>query len=368
MRMRHVAAALSEAGHQVCLLTGGVPPDNKRVEYSVVQLPPLRTAPGNFAELLNADMQPVDRNFLRNRTQIMAREAEMFSADVVLIETYPFGRKQLRNEINTLLDVCKEQTSRPLVVCSIRDVLQQKTVDREYKIVDIIKRDFDLVFVHGDADWIPLQHSFSLAGEIAEKIHYTGYIDDRDGQSRSGSDGHQEVIVSAGGGAVAAPLVTAAIDAAKHDQSGMTWRILVGSSITADQRSHYQHLASSNTIVESNRSDFPHLLSHCAVSVSQAGYNTCMDILRSGSPSVLVPYAEDGETEQLQRAKVLAEKQVCLLLEQADLTAHSLLTAVNNQRNQPVKKVKRPDMNGAIQTVGLLEQHFKTHKHTQRYV
>jgi predicted glycosyltransferase len=44
-----------------------------------------------------------------------------------------------------------------------------------------------------------------------------------------------------------------------------------------------------------------------AVSVSQCGYNTAMDILRSGTPAIVVPFSEAQEDEQERRARRLAE-------------------------------------------------------------
>ena len=51
-------------------------------------------------------------------------------------------------------------------------------------------------------------------------------------------------------------------------------------------------------IVERWRADLPALFRTCALSVSQAGYNTVMDLLRARARAVLVPFAAGGESEQ----------------------------------------------------------------------
>lgn len=47
-------------------------------------------------------------------------------------------------------------------------------------------------------------------------------------------------------------------------------------------------------------------MARSTLSVSQCGYNTSMDILRSATPSVVVPYSAGQENEQARRAERLA--------------------------------------------------------------
>ena len=47
-------------------------------------------------------------------------------------------------------------------------------------------------------------------------------------------------------------------------------------------------------------------LDAAAASVSQCGYNTALDLLVSGVPALVVPFAEPGEDEQTRRALRLA--------------------------------------------------------------
>ncbi len=48
------------------------------------------------------------------------------------------------------------------------------------------------------------------------------------------------------------------------------------------------------------------LLANHSISVSQCGYNTVMDILRSGISSLVVPFAQGQEVEQSNRAERLS--------------------------------------------------------------
>ena len=59
--------------------------------------------------------------------------------------------------------------------------------------------------------------------------------------------------------------------------------------------------------VEPNRGDFNDLLARCHLSVSQAGYNTMIDLLHARVRALVVPYAMAGQREQGIRARRLAE-------------------------------------------------------------
>jgi predicted glycosyltransferase len=67
-----------------------------------------------------------------------------------------------------------------------------------------------------------------------------------------------------------------------------------------------------------------------AVSVSQAGYNTTMDILGSGTPAVVVPYGEGREDEQAARARRLAGLGALRVLDADRLSAQTFLDAVRD--------------------------------------
>ena len=59
-------------------------------------------------------------------------------------------------------------------------------------------------------------------------------------------------------------------------------------------------------------------LAGAAAAVSQAGYNTTLEIVRTGVPALVVPYATPEEDEQLRRARRLADLGVLRVLERLD--------------------------------------------------
>ena len=82
-------------------------------------------------------------------------------------------------------------------------------------------------------------------------------------------------------------------------------------------------------IVERARADFPALLARAAISVSQAGYNTVLDVVRSGARPVLVPFAEHGETEQRMRAERLRELDLAIVVDGPEISGAALAGAID---------------------------------------
>ncbi len=97
------------------------------------------------------------------------------------------------------------------------------------------------------------------------------------------------------------------------------------------------------------------LLAGAAVSVSQAGYNTAVDLLRCGTPAVLVPFAAGRETEQSLRAAALAEAGLARLVAEADLTPARLAEAVNAALAQPLSAPGAVALDGADRTARIVE-------------
>ncbi len=181
-------------------------------------------------------------------------------------------------------------------------------------------------------------HFHSL--KLASKTFYTGYICKSVDKEAPGSDGDNEVLVSGGGGVASLPLLTTAI-AAKPLSSmrQQVWRLLAGPNIDQGDFDRLRKSTDKGVIVERNRNDFPSLLKRCTVSISQAGYNTVMDILISGAPSVLVPFSDAGEVEQSLRARLLAQHGRVVALSEDNLTPESLAAAVDQAREMPQQAI-----------------------------
>ena len=264
----------------------------------------------------------------------------------------------------------------PLTLCSIRDILQSRKIERYRQTISEVNAWFDHVLVHADPAVVTLKETFPLADELNGKVFYSGYLSAQansgcereeqaneeqanEEQDRTNRDGRGEVIVSAGGGAVSLELLQSAIAARQYSKlNNHTWRLLVGRNLVTDQFDELRDHAGDNIIVERNRPDFPRLLSACAVSVSQAGYNTVLDILAAGCRSVLVPYSQNGETEQTFRAKKFSGMGRTILLQEKDLDARQLAAAVDRAARIDLSKCRHINMDGASQAARFIEREY----------
>ncbi|MCP3687495.1 MAG: glycosyltransferase, partial [Gammaproteobacteria bacterium] len=329
VRAMSLAGSLSRCGHQVLLLSGGFPIGRAAEGYQYFQLPPTRAIEGDFNCLVDEYGNAVDESWRKSRRLTLMAEVVKFEPDLVITETFPFGRRQFRFELEPLIHWVKRQPSVRLMA-SIRDVLQRRSEAKNRLAAEIIEHYYDGVLIHADQSLFKLEASFPLSHEIEDKLIYTGYIHQPASiqttslQKAEGyCDGQDEILVSGGSGTVSAGMLeTARLARPLSSAKSRVWRLLTGRDLSVAAQSPEAGL-----IIEPNRPDFFILLSRCALSVSQAGYNTTLDVLASGARSLMIPFAGDGETEQNDRAQALENTGRVLRIAEPDLTPGNLARA-----------------------------------------
>lgn len=304
VRAANLARALAQGGFAVTLASGGMPLRAMEGEpFAFVQLPPIRTEGTDFRTLLDEAGEPIDPERRTARIARLEELAARLRPDVVIVEHFPFGRRQLAGEFLALIAAVKAVRPEALVLSSVRDVLVTPRPDQIVEAEERIAGIFDAVLVHGDAGFLPLDRSWPVGEKLAAKLRYTGYLaDDRPVGTAQDND---EVIVSGGGSAAGLPLFACAVAAARLDRSGRRWRLLVGRGMAEDDIGRLAFEAPGRVVIERARPDFPALLAGCAVSISQAGYNTVLDLVAAGRPAIVVPFDAGNETEQTVRAEAM---------------------------------------------------------------
>lgn len=331
-RAATLTRALETVGFSVTVVSGGKTVPGLNIGAAdFVQLSPMRSADEHFAVMLDDDDRPIDESHRSARRDKLLDTAQDLKPDLVLTELFPFGRRHLRSEIIPMLEAVRNQSPRPIIVCSVRDILVEPSKpERGPEMVATVKQYYDRVLVHGDHSLVPFDKTFPLTAEIADRLSYTGYIVDPPAAADVACGlGRDEVIVSAGGGALSEPLLTAAIDArAKTSLKDAVWRLLAGPSLPEPVFERLRKEAGNGVIVERARPDFTALLANCALSISQGGYNTVMDVLAANVRAVIAPYAGGKETEQTLRASLLSERGNLQVVWEQDLSADTLARAV----------------------------------------
>ena len=371
-RSAAIARALDAAGVKVVFVSGGLPVPGLDIGAAqLVQLPPLKSLDERFSGLADDKGRLIDQAWKDARaTQLL----EIFRAArprLLITEMFPLGRRQMRFELLPLLETAARRTPRPAIVCSVRDILNaQRSAEKTRWMVATLDRYFDRVLVHGDPAVATLDLTFPEIARVAPEVNYTGYVVTEPPASLDGtaapesagtSAGEGEILVSAGGGRVAGPLIEAALAARPIGPlNAAPWRILVGEHFPA---ADFEALArrarnrlTGGVIVERSRPDFQALLARCRLSVSQAGYNTVMEVLLSRRPAVVVPFAAGSETEQSLRADLLAARGLLSVVAEAELTGERLDQGLRQALVMTDRSPAPPiDMTGTRKTTAILQ-------------
>jgi predicted glycosyltransferase len=358
MRARRLAEALAGNGFDVHLVSGGMPIGGRLPRgVHTVQLPPIRVSDASFTPLRDAAFEPIDDAYRERRRALLLAAYDAARPSAVLFETFPFGRRSLRFELFLLLERVDATRPRPLVVASIREILQlQQKPAREREMLEWAARFVDAIFVHGDRRFARFEDTFSFADELTPPVHYTGFVLG-DGGDNAANDGQarDEVVVSAGGGGVGIALLATALAAQQYSRfAHLTWRVLAGPNIPEAGLARLRSHSGPNAVVERSRVDFAALLRRAFVSISQAGYNTTMDVMTSGTRAVVVPFTGNGETEQRARGERLRDFGLAVVVDDRTLTPETLAHAVDDAGTRAGFARWSFDSDGARRTAALL--------------
>ncbi len=352
-RASRIATALAEDDFDVTVVTGGshvagFPGPGVRS----VALPAVLAGNASFSGLADQFGSPVDEAFLHRRRDLLLQAFHAARPDIVILEAFPFGRRQMRFELLPLLDAISAASPRPMLLTSVRDILQERTkAGRDEETVRLIKAHFNHVLVHGDPSFITLPDTFPLAGEIAAKIIYTGLVA---GAAPAPPADPYDIVVSAGGGAVGLDLVRSALETAKRSAFSGSWCLITGPNLPESDFTALFRQAPDNVTLVRFRNDFPSLLKGAKLSISQAGYNTVCDILQAQCRSILIPFTAGGETEQSVRATRLEALGLAIALPENGLDADILGEAVAAALSRVKPHVHKLDLNGAQRTAAVL--------------
>jgi predicted glycosyltransferase len=349
-----LAQAMHREGLRVTVVSGGEDvPVVEAGDVEFLQLPSVRAVDKYFKVLVDEHGNVVDDAWKGRRRDLLLAAFERLRPRVVMVELFPFGRRQMRFELTPLLEAARAASPRPHIVSSVRDILVEKEKpERNIEMVERAKTFFDTVLVHSDPGLISFGATFPLAREIEDRIVYTGYVVDRSRiAARRIPEEDGEVLVSAGGGAVSEALLETALAVRpRTDLANTRWRFLIGHNLPEERFREFRAKAPDGVVVERARADFVGLLANCRLSISQGGYNTVMEVLATGARGVIVPYAGGEESEQTLRAGLLAERGLIHVVPENRLEEATLADAIAAALSSSPRPRPDLDMAGAEET------------------
>lgn len=346
----------------VTFINGGEMVENFRFskDIEVVQLPPIISDP-TFQNIHSADRAGSVDGVIHRRCSQMLDLIKRTKPAVLVTELFPFGRRKFSAELVPLLDLARTLRS-TRVVSSVRDILVRKrdAVRFEENTCRIINTYYDLILVHSDPAFQRLEGSFHSVKEIRRPIEYTGYVVDESlvepAPEISVPPGEKLVVVSVGGGRVGSELVEHTLSASASIRGIIPHRLFVfaGPYMPEESFRRIQMRAAEcpNVTLERYTPDLCSYLKRADLSVSMAGYNTCMDIVSTGVRAIVCPFTGSQNDEQSIRAQRLEQLGLLCVADGPTLTAESLARLMVQQLElPPPARAHSLDLMGVPKTV-----------------
>ena len=360
---------------EVCLIDGGPVVQNFEIPNSVriIRIPALRVR-NRSLEVVNSNLSLEEvKEIRKNRLLQIFHE---FRPHCLITEGYPFSKGKLAFELIPLLEEVKLTRGRTKAVCCVRDIVLSKNTYQDKAKLEIKKRDlmnqyYDMLLVHSDPRIHKLEENFSLTEEIECEINYTGYVaqsppenlpptaEDIAALSRK----EPTILVSIGGGRFGHELIEKVLEASIILEKFLPHKIQIfaGPFMPEEKFLELQKLAA-NKININLRKYTAHLLSYmkkAALSISLGGYNTTMNVLRTGVNAMIYP-SNDGNEQRI-RSEKLENLGIIELIRPQDLQcerlAQKIITSLHKKRVSDVSNYV--ELQGAQNTTNFIQELLK---------
>ena len=305
-RSLELARAFSE--HEVILIAGGREVDVDLPEHvTLVRLPGLYMDE-QFTTLMTEDADQTVVSVQRQRKEMLFSLFEQQRPDIFMIELYPFGRTVFGFELEPLLESIHEGRFGDIkVACSLRDILVEKRKQEFYeeRVINLLHTHFNLLLIHSDDQLLSLDETFSRMDDIWIPVVYTGFVAPK-ADPAAGRQLRQElgigsdeklVVVSAGGGRSGYDLLSCILKAYPLMAQTHPIRIemFAGPFREPEEFNRLTDKAVNGVRIRYYTKRFLDYLSAADLSISLAGYNTCMNLLAARIPALIYPYAKQQE-------------------------------------------------------------------------
>jgi predicted glycosyltransferase len=324
------------ADFEICFVNGGRVVEEFPIPAGVrvVNLPAIATDT-EFQELRAIDPdQDLEAVFDQRRAILLDLVAEV-QPDLLVIELFPFGRRRFSTELVPCIETAKARGAK--VVCSLRDIVvtKQDQARHEDKICRLMNQYFDLLLIHGDPSFQPLELSFSRVQDLQCPVAYTGYVVQEAAAIAADTPlvdpDRPLILTSVGGGRFGHELLFSVVEAAQFLEH-LPHQILVfaGPFCPPEVFAELEVRAGDRPNVLLQRYT-PNLLAYmhqADLSISMAGYNTTMNVLTSGVRAMVLPFTGNDDQEQTLRAERLEELGIVRVIRPDDLRPESMAQRV----------------------------------------
>lgn len=310
------------------------------------------------------------RELIQLRAAAIRSAVSSFEPDLLIVDNVPRGA--VRELDPTLQDI--REGGRTRCVLGLRDVLDAPArVRRDWTRAaneDAIRTFYDAVWVYGDRAVYDLAREYDLAPDVAARMRYTGYLDQRARLMLSQNDGENASQISrlprapfalclVGGGQDGARVADAFAQA--DLPAGLSGVIVTGPFMETTLQARLQTLAAERphlSVVEFVREPMQ-LAARAARLVAMGGYNTTCEAVSLGKRTLIVPRVHP-RSEQLIRATELQARGLVEVLHPDSLSPGALSSWLASEDRQLPTAADRIDMNGLSRIPQLAEDVLRT--------
>lgn len=297
---------------------------------------------------------------------------EEFQPDCLITEGYPFNKHQFEFEAIPLLERIKATGGKTKVVSSLRDIVMAKHYEDRTavtdKICNLMNQYFDLLLVHSDPKFHNLEESFPRIKEIKSSVKYTGYVAQSSSENIITTDEYLTtlhlkkpiILVSIGGGQLGHDLLQSILEASPLIDKSLPHQIIAfaGPFFPDEKFLELQKTVAeqTNITVRKYTANLLPYMEKAELSISLCGYNTTMNILRTGVNSMIFPSNKDWE--QKIRAEKLEKLGLTEIIHPSDLNPESLSQKIiaNLSKKASVNTCDPIELQGAQKTSTLLQE------------
>lgn len=268
------------------------------------------------------------------RASTIQSAATQFQPDLVLVDHVPAG---VYGELLPTLRILKRLQKPPVIVLGLRDIIDEPSIVcdlwRREKTYEAIREYYDEVWIYGRKDFFDAAAHYGMDAELPGRVRYCGYVcseeplksrDQVREDLRPLKD--QLVVVAAGGGHDAYPLMESCLEAFRllGKDAPFDAFVITGPLMDLAQREQLRAQARGLRVrVITSVEDTPSFINAADLVITMGGYNSICEAVAFRRKALVVPRL-GPRVEQRMRARLFQEKGLIDVLDSREASAKNL--------------------------------------------
>lgn len=328
--------------------------------HDYIKLPSIaKDGPGNWkATHLSMSFPEI----LHLRKQLISHVLLNYAPDIFLVDHMPHGAM---GELLPALEAMKHSRIQTQVVLGLRDILDSPDVTiKRWQMegaYEAIERYYARILVFGMQNVYDVVDKYQIPEAEAKKVFYCGYVTNLAAAVRAPTLRAKYlaneaadtplIVVMAGGGADAYPMMSTLFDALPKvlENQRCVLAVVTGPFMPVELIGELSRRSEGLPVflMESVNDSLSHIGAADLV-ISMAGYNTTVEILRMKKPAILIPRAGPS-AEQRTRARLFAEKHWVDMMDPDEVTPDDLAERICYHLSHPFESNpdELPNLEGA---------------------